>query len=177
MRLNPRKYLKSKLQIVMKKNWLQLLIFGILIGSVIWTGKGIFKYSIFSTHDGDHHIARSFDAVTTFKEGEFPLRWAGSLNYFCGVPIYNFYYPLLYYLVILGNFLTHNVLYTLKIVYFLSLLLGTVGFYFWAREETGKDISGVIVCAGVMPAYEDELRKQKAIGILVYGWGLQVQQW
>jgi len=45
------------------------------------------------------------------------------------------------------------------------------------RDETNKNISGVIVCAGVMPAYEDELRKQKDIRILVYGWGLQVRQW
>jgi len=45
------------------------------------------------------------------------------------------------------------------------------------REETSKKISGVIVCAGVMPAYEDELRKQKDIQIFIYGWDLRVQQW
>lgn len=45
------------------------------------------------------------------------------------------------------------------------------------REETNKHISGVIVCAGVMPAFEDELRKQRDIRILVYGWDLRVQQW
>ena len=45
------------------------------------------------------------------------------------------------------------------------------------REENNKNISGVIVCAGVMPAYEDELRKQKDIRILAYGWDLRIQQW
>jgi RecB family endonuclease NucS len=45
------------------------------------------------------------------------------------------------------------------------------------REETNKNISGVIVCAGVMPAYEDELRKQKDVRILAYGWDLRIQQW
>jgi hypothetical protein len=42
------------------------------------------------------------------------------------------------------------------------------------HKETDKSISGVIVCAGVMPAYQDELRKQKDIKILIYGWDLKV---
>ena len=44
------------------------------------------------------------------------------------------------------------------------------------REETKKKISGVIVCAGIMPAFEDELRRQKDIRILVYGWDLRVRE-
>ncbi len=127
----------------MKKNWLKILIFVFLIGAVIWAGKGIFKYSIFSTHDGDHHIARAFDVIQTFKEGEFPLRWAGSLNYFCGAPIYNFFYPLIYYLVVLINFFTKNVILTLKIIDFASLLLGTVFFYLWIKSETKKELSAI----------------------------------
>lgn len=127
----------------MKKLWVKILIFAVLVGATVWAGKGIFKYSIFSTHDGDHHIARSFDAVQTFREGGFPLRWAGSLNYLCGVPIYNFYYPLLYYLVILGNAVFNNIIFSLKIIYFLSLLVGTLGFYFWAKEETEKEIPAI----------------------------------
>lgn len=43
------------------------------------------------------------------------------------------------------------------------------------RKTTDKDVSGVIVCAGIMPAYEDELRKQKDIRILVFGWDLQIR--
>lgn len=45
------------------------------------------------------------------------------------------------------------------------------------RDRTHKKISGVIVCAGVMPSFEDELRKQKDIPILVYGWDLRVHPW
>lgn len=131
----------------MKKNWLKVLILAILAGAIIWAGKGIFKYNVFSTHDGDHHIARSFDAIQTFAAGEFPLRWAGSLNYLCGVPIYNFYYPLLYYLVVLLEPLFKNVIFTLQVIFFLSLAVGTIGFYFWAKEETGK---GLVALAGAL---------------------------
>jgi hypothetical protein len=45
------------------------------------------------------------------------------------------------------------------------------------EKNAGQNITGVIVCAGVMPAFEEELKKQKDIRILVYGWDLQLQQW
>jgi hypothetical protein len=45
------------------------------------------------------------------------------------------------------------------------------------KKEIDRKISGVIVCAGVMPAYEDDLKKQKDIQIFVYGWDLRVEKW
>jgi len=44
-------------------------------------------------------------------------------------------------------------------------------------KEDRKKVNGVLVCAGVMPAYDDDLRKQKEIRILIYGWEMKVQQW
>jgi uncharacterized membrane protein len=127
----------------MKKYWLKIIIFAILLGAVVWAGKGIFKYSVFSTHDGNYHIARAYDAIQSLREGEFPLRWAGSLNYYCGVPVFNFYYPLLYYLSTVINLLVNNVMFSLKIIFFASLLISTFGFYFWAKEETGKELPAI----------------------------------
>lgn len=121
---------------IVKPKLLNALFILILIGLSFWTGKGVFKYNAFSTHDGNHHIARSFDAVQAIKEGHFPLRWAGSLNYRCGVAIFNFFYPLLYYLVVLVNLLAKDIIGSLKIIYFLSLLTGTLFFYWWLKVET-----------------------------------------
>jgi len=45
------------------------------------------------------------------------------------------------------------------------------------RMDVDRKISGAIVCAGVMPAYEDELEEQKDIQIFVYGWDLRVEKW
>ena len=123
--------------------YLKILIFIGLIFAVIWAGKGIFKYNVFSTHDGNHHIARSFDAIKTITEGHFPLRWAGSLNYWCGAPIYNFFYPLFYYLVIAVNYLSHDIFIALKIINFASLLIGTLFFYLWMKKETKSELPAV----------------------------------
>lgn len=45
------------------------------------------------------------------------------------------------------------------------------------KREPNKKIRGVLVSAGVMPAYEDDLRKQTDVRVLVYGWDLKVQAW
>jgi len=44
-------------------------------------------------------------------------------------------------------------------------------------EEKSKDVSGIIVCQGVMPAFQKELRKLKNIRIFYYGWQLKVYPW
>jgi hypothetical protein len=40
-----------------------------------------------------------------------------------------------------------------------------------------KKIKGVLVCAGVLPAFAEELKNQKKIQILIYGWDLKAQKW
>ena len=126
----------------MKKR-LNFLLLAVLFLAILWAGKGIFKYNVASTHDGNHHLARSFDALATIKEGHFPLRWAGSLNYECGVPIYNFFYPLIYYLVIILNFVGWDIIFSLKIINFLSLFIGTLFFYLWVKSEINDKLAAL----------------------------------
>jgi Endonuclease NucS len=40
-----------------------------------------------------------------------------------------------------------------------------------------RKIKGVIVCAGVLPAFVEELKKEKKVQILIYGWDLKMQEW
>lgn len=47
----------------------------------------------------------------------------------------------------------------------------------WVKKETKKDVTGVIVCTGVMPAFEEDFKKLKNIKILCYGWQLKVYSW
>lgn len=46
-----------------------------------------------------------------------------------------------------------------------------------SNSGTLKKVSGVIVCSGVMRAFENDLRKQTKVRILVYGWELNVKDW
>lgn len=122
----------------MKKTWIKLLIGLVLIGAIAWAGKGLFKYSFYQTHDLKRQMVRGFDAVLTIREGHFPLRWAGFTNFGCGVPTFNFYYPLFYYLIIIVNIFSGGVMLPIKIISLLSLAIGTIFFYLWIKEETGN---------------------------------------
>jgi len=47
----------------------------------------------------------------------------------------------------------------------------------WVKVKTKKKVKGIIVCEGVMPAFEEDIKKLKDIKVLCYGWQLQTQPW
>lgn len=44
----------------------------------------------------------------------------------------------------------------------------------WVKKETKKEVTGVIVCKGVMSAFKEDFKKLKDIKIFCYGWQLKV---
>jgi len=47
----------------------------------------------------------------------------------------------------------------------------------WIKKNNKKKVSGIIVCEGVMPAFQEDLKKLKDIKIFCYGWELAVFPW
>ena len=47
----------------------------------------------------------------------------------------------------------------------------------WIKKQTKRDVSGVIVCKGVMPAFEKDFKKLTDIKIFSYGWQLSIYPW
>jgi len=47
----------------------------------------------------------------------------------------------------------------------------------WASKKTNKKVSGIIICSGVMSAFQNDLQKLKSIKIFCYGWQLKVYKW
>jgi hypothetical protein len=45
------------------------------------------------------------------------------------------------------------------------------------RSTQDLPVRGAIVCAGVMPAFEEDISKKKNIDIYVYGWTFDVERW
>lgn len=107
--------------------------------------KNILQYNFFASHDGDYNLIRSEVAFAVFEEGQFPLRWSGTLNYLCGIPIFNFYYPLLYYLSTfakLGTDLPTTDI--VKHLYFLGLAITPVGMFLWLKLQTKNTLASFV---------------------------------
>ena len=57
------------------------------------------------THDAEPNIARFAAYYQSFRDGQFPPRWAGELNYSYGSPVLSFSYPLPGYAATLFRFM------------------------------------------------------------------------
>ncbi len=81
---------------------------------------------LFHTHDGLVHLARIGAYFKALSDFQLPVRWAGDLNYGYGLPLFNFMYPLPYFVasifVLLGAGLVNSFKFTLALSFVLSAI-------------------------------------------------------
>ncbi len=100
-----------------------------------------------------YHITRSY--AQSFAEGDWLPRWAGLLDGGRGDALFTFYPPLCYFAsAVLMKLFGLDVLGSIKVVTFLTLLLAQVSAYLFAREFFSRRLS-LIVSLGyvLLPAY------------------------
>lgn len=105
-----------------------LIIFSICLWALFAL---FFKVNYWQNHDGNFHLQRGYAAIESLKSGQIPLRWSRILNYGCGLPVYNFYYPLTYYLLGSLGLLNINLVIAFKIILGLFYFMGTISIYFF----------------------------------------------
>lgn len=106
----------------------------------------LFKASdLIHTHDSLVHLPRIASYYKALGDGQFPVRWAGDLNYGYGMPLFNFMYPLPYlissFLLLLGLGLVSS----FKIVLFLSFLFSGFFMFLFAKEFFGDEKKAIFV--------------------------------
>jgi len=110
----------------MKKHIFPIILI-ILVGALLISS--IFHSGWYTSHDGVYHILRTEEALRMLKLGQFPLRWAGTLDQGFGIPLFNFVYPLPYYFSAVFSYFVGAV-WAVKSVIIISYLLGGLGIYF-----------------------------------------------
>lgn len=91
------------------------------------------------THDGLVHLARIAAYYKALGDGQFPVRWAGDLNYGYGMPLFNFMYHVPYIISSFFIFLGAGLVNAFKITLALSFLLSGI-FMFGFSISFFKDI-------------------------------------
>lgn len=89
------------------------------------------------THDGLVHLARIAAYFTALKEGEFPVRWAGYLNYGYGMPLFVFMYQVPYIIASFFVLLGFGLVWSFKLTLALSFILSGIFMYLFGKELTG----------------------------------------
>jgi len=101
----------------------------------------LFRPGFYPFHD-EPQIANLYQMVRAISSGQIPPRWAPDMSFNYGYPLFNFYYPLPFYL---GSFffflLNKSLVWSLKLVFLLSVPLSGICFYLFARKFFRKETS------------------------------------
>lgn len=153
-----------------KRHFVLNVLFLLLLGS----SYALLHPSFFHVHDFTH-AARIAEMSTALREGQLPVRWSANFGYGFGMPLFNFYAPLPYFVGALFDLLGVEVVNSLKLLYFLSSLLALVGAYLFGRLWLGRLAS--LTLAGVYL-----LAPYRAVNLFVRGalseaWAMAFLPW
>jgi len=115
----------------------KILLGLLLITSVYLTP--FLKIPFFQTHDGANQVARIGAYYKAFSDGQFPPRWAGSLNYRFGSPVFIFFYPLSGYIGSFLHWIGLGLEASYKALLAICFLLAPVTFYVWCSKFLKKE--------------------------------------
>ena len=125
-------------------NLLGLLTFIILIAcswSLFFKGLGY-------GHDLNHR-ARIFEMAQGLKDGHFPVIWSQNLAYGYGMPLFEFYAPLPYYLGAFFHLLGFNLSISIKLLIFLNNIITFTTAFLFAKKLFKNKKAALLVAAGI----------------------------
>jgi len=120
---------------IINHNLIEILILILLIFPLIFP---LLKTGMFISDDGNWMIIRLSDFHRSLRDGQFPVRWAGRLNYQYGYPVFNFLYPGVYYLGEVFHLLGFNFVNSIKILFGISIFFSAIFSYVWLKTKFSK---------------------------------------
>lgn len=121
----------------------------------------LFNNQSFEVHDTTIS-ARIFEQHQAFKDGQFPPRWSQNLGFGYGMPIFQFYAPLSYYLAEIFLLLNFSILTSIKLIYILISILAFFGAFYLSKSLNNK-------WGGLLSAVTYSLCPYHAVNIYVRG--------
>lgn len=142
----------------------------ILIGCVcvLITNRTLLSSSFFRPHDWTHG-ARIVEMNRSLADGEFPVRWSKNFGFGYGMPLFNFYAPLPYYIAQVPYGLTHDVVLSIKFLYFLNGAFAFAGMYLLARDLWQQKTNTHVSVSGIIAATAFSFSTYRALDLYVRG--------
>lgn len=122
----------------MKTFYIALGIFLFALAISIPVILPFFRVGYFPTHDGEWAVVRLGDMFRTLRDFQIPARYSGNLNFGYGYPLFNFAYPLPYYLGVFLHFLGIGFVDAIKFIFAASVFLSAF-FMFLASRALWKN--------------------------------------
>jgi hypothetical protein len=144
----------------------------ILLGFGLFVLSGLFHPGFFVSDDGGWMIIRLSAFFQSFREGQFPVRFLGRLNYSYGYPVANFLYPGFLYIGSLIHVIGFSFINSVKIIFGLSVLAGAYFTFLWLKQYFRAVESAVgALCFVSAPYLLFDLYTRGSVGeILALAW-------
>lgn len=127
--------------------WRVLFLAMLVILGSSWS---LMNNSFFRVHDFTH-AARLSEMLTALQDGHFPVRWSRNLGYGYGMPLFNFYGPLPYYIGVIPYFFGLSVVSVMKLMLLGLNIVTFTGAYLLGKKLYGS--SGGLIAATVMTMF------------------------
>ena len=147
----------------------------IILSALLVSSTPLFKPSMYLIHDFTHG-ARISEMSLALKDGHFPVRWSKNFGFGYGMPLFQFYGPLPFYLGSLIFFLLGDILFSVKFLFFLSSFFTFLGGYLLGKSIFRSRWSGLItsIAVGLAPYRFLNLYIRGALNEL---WGMMAIIW
>src|SRR3989338_7709097 len=136
-----------------------IILLGIVL--IVTTLRFLLNTTFFPIHDYTH-VTRIVEMDRALNDGEFPVRWSKNLGYGYGMPLFNFYGPMPFYLAEVFHAVGLNYLFSIKAMVFVMTGLAFIGMYLLAAEYFG-------VLGGTVAATAFLLMPYRAVDLFVRG--------
>jgi hypothetical protein len=155
---------------MVKRIAIGLLLLGIWLASS-WT---LIRPGFFRIHDFVHG-ARVGEMARALADGHFPVRWSQNFGFGFGMPLFEFYAPLPYYIGGALYLAGVDVVLILKVLFAGVSLFTLIGAYYLGKELSGR-MGGVLVSALIT------LAPYRAVNLYIRGalseaWGMMALPW
>ncbi|MEK7581551.1 MAG: hypothetical protein AAB512_04690 [Patescibacteria group bacterium] len=85
--------------------------------------RDLLSPAAYTSHDLTHHIVRTIQMDKILKEGQFPPRWTGDLNFGFGYPLFLFNYPFPSVLAAGVHLFGFSYIWSVKLTFLLSMII------------------------------------------------------
>jgi len=145
-----------------------------LLAIIIASSWALAHDQFFRAHDYIH-AARVIEIYRALGDGQLPVRWSENFGYGYGMPLFEFYAPLPYYIGAALHWLGFEVLTAVKLLFLFSAIFTTWGAYKLGRRFFGR--SGAILATAAIT-----LAPYRAVNLFVRGalseaWGIMAMPW
>lgn len=150
------------------------LVFSFLAVVFLASSWSLLRPGFFRAHDYVH-ASRIAEMTRALEAGHFPVRWSQNFGYGFGMPLFEFYAPLPFYIGSIFHILGADLVFATKLLFLIANLGSLLGSFFLGKKLFGYR-------GGVLLATAFTLAPYRAVNLFIRGalseaWGMMALPW